>query len=67
MKTYLLFIDSVSRMPNEFDPGISQSQDSQRINQSHDVSVLDWKLWGYRPITENDFDFENYLKKGLNM
>ena len=27
----------------------AQSQDSQIVFQNYDVSVLDWKLWGYRP------------------
>lgn len=36
----------------------SQSQNDQGPNHVYDVSVLDWKLWGYRPnYWKMDFDF----------
>lgn len=36
-----------------------QSQHSLVPVQSHDTSVLDWKLWGYRPnYWKMDFDFD---------
>lgn len=42
----------------------AQSQDSQIAIQSYDVSVLDWKLWGYRPnYWKMDFDFEKLSGK----
>lgn len=42
----------------------AQSQDSQIVFQSYDVSVLDWKLWGYRPnYWKMDFDFEKLSGK----
>ena len=42
----------------------AQSQNPQTAFQGYNVSVLDWKLWGYRPYYwKMDFDFKNLTGK----